>query len=148
MPLLDNPKQKLIGAVDALDKDTGLAKVGPYKELVSTEGEWCYWLVGLERPVYKGEIVEIGYAQEFYDARKSAKPYLNFIVNSSMKMLELNVKYPDGMLPATVIGNVFRLNDRRHGYPSKDVIFDRDKQGATWVIRSPKFGRPYRIDWQ
>lgn len=148
IPMLKNASQKILGVVSDPDAINGIAKVGPYEEMVSSEGDWCYWLVGLEKPLYKGEIAEIHYTQDFYDAKRTAKPYMNFMVNSTMQKLELNVKYPESMMPQKVSGSVFNLNDRRHAHPSADVTFDPDKKWATWTIEKPKLGRSYRINWQ
>lgn len=148
MPRLSDPDQYLIGTITKYDREKKLARVAPYKEVVSSESDWNYWFIGLQRALYKGETAEITYSQEFHDLKKKAKPYIYHMVNTSVKQLELSVRFPAEALPVKVTGSYFSLKDRRRIYTSADVQYSPDKQWASWVVKKPKFGYCYRIDWR
>ena len=148
VPRLGDKGQYLIGAINKYDVENESAKIAPYKESISSEGDWYYWFIGLSRALYKGETADIKYTQEFSDPKKKAKPYLYHMVNTSIKRLELNVKFPENALPKSVSCSYFKLSDRRRTYSSKGLEYSTDKQLATWVVEKPKFGYCYRIDWQ
>lgn len=148
IPKLPISGQSLLGIISKYNSDTGTAHITPYKEQVSSESDWNYWFVGLDHALYKGETANIKYIQDFYDARKKAKPYLYHMVNTATKKLELNVKFSAENLPTHVSGSYFKLNDRRRTYLAKGVVYNPDTQVATWTISRPKYGYCYRIDWQ
>ncbi|HSH17837.1 MAG TPA: hypothetical protein VK978_00485 [Candidatus Saccharimonadales bacterium] len=148
IPKILDPEQKLVGVVMKYDREAAVAKVASYSESVSSEDEWNYWFVGFKRALYKGETADIKYVQEFYDRKKIAKPWLYYLVNTSMDKLELNVKFTSDTLPAKVTCSYFKLSDRRRIYESQGVTYDPDKQWASWTIDKPKYGYCYRIDWQ
>lgn len=146
LPRLLDPDQKLLGVVHTNEKDDSV-NVAPYRENVTNEGEWKFWLVGLSQPVYKGEIVQVKYAQDFNDKKGAAKPYLYYCVRTSMERLELNVKFPDEK-PKTVYGSYIKPTDTRRAILADGVQYDPEKQWAAWVIHKPKIGYTYRIQWQ
>lgn len=114
---------------------------------VSTEGNWHYWFVAFNPPIHKGGMVDIKYSQEFQDRRDTARPYIYYFVRTSMKKLELNVKFPSGYHPTAVTSSFVKVSDPNRPYIKPGVVYDADKQWATWVIHNPKRGY-YRIDWQ
>jgi hypothetical protein len=122
--------------------------ISPYKVTGSSIGEWHYWFAAFNPPVSKGEITEVNYSQTFTDSEHSAKPYLFYIVRTPMKKLELNVKFSNLDLPASVSCGYFKPSDPRRAIKSSGVVFQADKGWATWVIERPKRGYCYRIDWQ
>jgi hypothetical protein len=148
VPQLADPKQKLIGVVKEASNEGRSASVMPYKETVSSEGDWNYWFVGFDHALYPGEKAQIRYSQLFEDKQRIAKPCIYYLVNTPMKRLELNVKFPANALPKTVTSSYFKLEDRRHAHTCEGVQYDPEKQWASWVIENPKYGYSYRIDWQ
>lgn len=148
VPRIIYPDQKLVGVVERYDAKSNTAKVASYKEVVSSEDDWNYWFVSFDKALYKGDTAIIKYVQEFEDKKHTAKPCLYYLVNTPMKRLELNVKFPANKLPKEVTCSYVKLSDRRKSYPSKGVYFDSDKQWATWIIEKPKYGYCYRIDWR
>lgn len=148
LPQIRDKGQHLVGTVENYNSDTAAAHVAPYKEIVASEADWNYWFVGFDRALYRGEIAEIHYTQDFYDAKKKAKPCFYHMVNSSVKKLEMNVRFPADALPTTVTASYFSLKDRRRVHMSKEIEYSPDKQWVTWTVKKPKFGYCYRIDWQ
>jgi hypothetical protein len=147
VPVITGEDQKLLGVV-RIDEKSSKTTFGPYIESVPTEGNWHYWFVGLKSPLYKGEQTEIKYSQDFEDTRLSAKPCLYYLVRTSMKTLDLQVKFPDNKMPKEVTCRIVKPGDSRRSYPSKGIIYDPDKNWATWRIDNPKRGYCYRIEWQ
>lgn len=148
LPILGNPRQKLMGTIEPKERLRGDMTFAPYKEAVSSEDDWSYWFVGFDHALYKGEEADIMYAQNFEDKKKQARPCLYYVVNTSLKKLEMHVKFADGRLPKSVTSSYSNLSDRRHAKPCEGVIFEPELQYASWTIENPKFGRCYRIDWQ
>jgi hypothetical protein len=146
LPRLQHAGQKLMAVVDKNVKGDTLS-AAPYAENVTSEGEWRYWLVGLATPAYKGDIVQIKYVQDFADTKGTAKPYLYYCVRTPMKRLELNIKFAGDELPRSVTCGYSKPSDLRRTYPAKGVMYDPDKQWATWIIYNPKKGYCYRIQW-
>jgi hypothetical protein len=144
LPRLTNKGQQLLGTVQPDGK--GGVMVAPYVDS-RTDGEFKYWFAAFDPPIHRGESVEIKYHQEFKDTEGRAKPWLYYTVRTSIKQLELSVKYPADALPNTVRSGYFRLADRRRVYPTNGVRYDRDKQWATWSIQRPRARRGYQIDW-
>jgi len=146
VPELLSQGQQLMGVIHG--KADGTVQATPYEEIVASEGRWKYWLIGLKKPAYKGDIVEVAYQQHFFDGKKHAKPELYYKVRTPMRFLELNVKFAADMLPDTVSGSYSKPSDPRHEYASEGVDYDPNKQWATWRIENPKRGYCYRIHWQ
>lgn len=146
VPSLANPGQNILGVVD--HDESGEIHVKPYEEVVPHEGKWHYWLVGLTPPAYKGDIVDVKYRQKFVDTKRTAKPALYYFVRTTTKRLELNVKFPENALPASVTCGYIKPSDPRRSYSGTGVEYDPEKQWATWVIERPKRGYCYRIQWQ
>ncbi len=147
-PIITGKGQQLLGLVERYTSKNDVAKITSYKETVSAEGDWHYWFVALTPPVYKGDIVDIEYSQEFYDKRNVAVPRLSHFVRTPMKRLELNVKFQANDLPKSVTCSFIKPSDPRRAHPSNGVNYDPQKQWATWVIENPKRGYCYRIQWQ
>jgi hypothetical protein len=139
--------QQLLGTI-RLDGKHEKLRAGPYREVIPSEGEWHFWLVGLRSPLFKGEKSEIKYVQEFTDSRLTAKPCLYYFVRSSMESLQLNVKFPENALPKQVTCSYTKLSDTRRKYAAKGVVYEPEKQWASWTIRRPKRNYCYRIEWQ
>lgn len=148
VPQVIGKGQQLLAPVQQHSSKDNTAKIAPYKLTGSTEGDWHAWFVALNPPVHKGDIVEIKYSQEFHDKSSTAKPILYYFVRVPMERLELNVKFPKNALPRTVIGSYIKTSSPRRPHMREDVIYDPDKQWATWIIERPKKGYCYRIQWQ
>jgi len=143
-PRLANEGQQLLAPLAAAHHRTG-----PFQPItVSTEGNWHYWFVAFNPPVHKGKEVEISYSQDFQDKRNTARPYVYYFVRTSMKTLELNVKFPAGFRPTSVTSSFVKPSDPNRPFLKPGVVYDADKQWATWTIQNPKRGHYYRIDWQ
>lgn len=144
IPQLANEGQQLLAPLRI-----GHHRTGPFEPMaVSTEGNWHYWFVAFNPPVHKGSEVEIKYSQDFQDKRGTAKPYIYYFVRTSMKKLELSVKFPSDFHPTNVTSSFIKAGDPNRPYRKPGVIYDADKQWAIWTINKPKRGYYYRIDWQ
>ena len=148
LPKLADPQQKLVGVVKHSEVNGESARIIPYRETVSSEGDWNYWFVGFDHALYPGDKVSVNYSQDFEDKKKIAKPFIFCLVNTPMKRLELSVKFPSDALPKSVSSSYSKLADRRHAHNCPGVQFDPEKQWATWIIEKPKFSYSYRIDWR
>ena len=147
VPKLINNGQELL--VRYRDSKNRRIETMPYEALtVSTEGNWHYWFIAFNPPVHKGKEVEIKYTQTFQDKKITAKPYLYYFVRTSMKTLELSVKFPPHMNITEINGSYIKPSDPNRPYNKPGMVYDKDKQWATWTIQRPKRGYSYRIDWQ
>ncbi len=146
IPLLAHDGQQLL---TVYRHDRRSTETLPYEAMtVSTEGNWHYWFIAFNPPVHRGNDVEIKYSQSFQDKAGTAKPYLYYFVRTSMKTLELSVKFPTGSHPIDVRSSYVKATDPNRPYNKPGVVYDKDKQWATWIIHRPKRGYSYRIDWQ
>lgn len=146
IPIIKTPNYQLGGIIR--QKPDGSVTVEPYKEVISSQGEWHYWFIGLNPAAYKNDIVELNYEQDFYDRKKKAESCLFYPIKHPMNKLELNVKFSMEALPKKVSCSYIKLSDPRRIRHGKGMQYDPDKQWATWVIDNPKKGYCYRIDWQ
>jgi hypothetical protein len=138
IPKIVGSGQQLLGVTKQPSDKNDTAEIVPYVLTGSGEEDWHYWFVALNPPVYKGEVVEIKYSQDFYDEKGTAKPYLYYIVRVPLKRLELNVKFSSHALPKIVTGSYTRPSDARHSHATTDMHYDSEKQWATWVVEQPK----------
>jgi hypothetical protein len=101
------------------------------------------------RPVLKGKGQQILSLidSEFEDKKGLAQHSLYYFVRSSMKKLELNVKFPMDNIPENVVCGFIKPTDTGRFYTSKGLRFDPDRQWVTWVIERPKRNYCYRIQW-
>lgn len=148
IPEVTGPGQRLLALVRRHGHDSDEVKVAPYDFTSSIQGDWHYWFVALNPPLHRGDITELQYTQAFHDKKGVAKPILYYFVKVPMKRLELSVKFPKEALPQTVKGSIIKASDPRRPRPVAGVQYDPEKQWATWVIKNPKTGACYRIEWQ
>lgn len=147
-PKVTGQGQRLLAPVKGRVGKNDVAKVSPYIIKRTSTGSWHYWFIALDPPVHQGEEVVLNYAQEFHDVRGEAEPYLYYFVPTSMKRLELNVKFPSNALPKKVVSEYIKPSDPSRPYAKAGVEYNPDKQWATWIIKNPKKGYCYRIHWQ
>lgn len=148
VPKVTGKNQALLAHVAPHNKKLGALKMIPYEtDSVSADAGWHYWFIALNPPVYKGDIVEIKYEQEFQDKKKRAKPYIGYFVRTPLKQLRLNVRFPEKMPTQIVSAVFFKPSDPNHPIILQGIDYDPDKQWATLVIEKPKKGC-YRIQWQ
>jgi hypothetical protein len=148
IPKVSGKNQQLLGVINSRNEFSESAHVSPYKEVVSSEGEWHYWMVGINPVAYRGDEVTLEYEQSFNDKERVAKPYLGYFVRVPMKKLELNVKFPKGLMPTEVTGSYVKPSDPRHVLVMDKITYDKEKQWASLIIHKPKRGYYYRIDWR
>jgi len=147
-PKVTGKGQQLLSPIEHSKKDVAI-KISPYESTnLTTEGDWHYWFIALNPPLYKGDTTVIKYSQEFFDKKGQAKPYLYYFVRRSMERLELNVKFPSNDLPTKVGSSFIKPSDPHHQQRMEGVKFDPEKQWATLVIHKPKRGYCYIIHWQ
>ena len=147
-PKLASPNQQLMAPIPKT-YNRAKRKTTPYEATaVAAEGDWRYWFVAFTPPVHKGHTVKIEYSQDFQDKKSRTNPHLSYFVRTSMKKLELSVKFPADALPNKVAGSYVKLIDPNRPYKMRGVVYDKHKQWATWTIHHPKRGRYYRLDWQ
>lgn len=149
IPKVTGKGQQLLTAYQPVGKRGKAVKVRPYESTaLSTEGDWHYWFIALNPPLHRNQVIEIKYSQDFVDKTGAARPYLYHFVRTPIEKLELSIHFNDGKLPKKVTGSYIKPSDSGRPYNKKGVIYDRDKQWATWVIHNPKKGYCYRIHWE
>lgn len=147
LPKISGKGQRLMAGVKHLNKN-GTATIAPYDASVSTDGDWHYWFIAINPPALKDDIIQIKYAQEFYDKKGQARTYVRYFVRVPMKRLELNVKFPSKVLPATIVGSYIKPSDPSRRFVASGVEYNPDRQWATWTIDKPKKGYCYQIHWE
>lgn len=124
-------------------------KISPYQSTgLTTEGDWHYWFIALNPPLFKGDTARIKYSQEFFDKKGRARPHLGYFVRVPMQELVLNIKFDPKNMPKKVMSTIIKPSDPNHPYTTPGVKFDREKQWATWTIQNPKKGHCYNIHWE
>jgi hypothetical protein len=148
IPKVMGAGQRLLAPVKGRVDKHYVAKVVPYIMKRTSTGAWHYWFIAFDPPVHQGDEVTLNYAQDFHDIKGEAEPYLYYFVPTSMKRLELNVKFPAHAKPQKVVSEYIKPSDPSRPYAKAGVEYNPDKLWATWVINNPKKGYCYRIHWQ
>lgn len=147
VPKLAGSGQELLGIVQKR-KSYHLRPVPYQSSGTSTEGDWHYWFIAFNPPVHTGDEIQIKYSQEFYDKQGTAQPYLYYFVRTAMKRLELHVRFPQNANEKIVTSSYIKPSDPHRPYAMPGVVYDADRQWASWIIEKPKIGYCYRIHWQ
>jgi hypothetical protein len=147
-PTVTGDGQQLLAVVEPSNDIHHPNSIVPYKLSGSSEGNWQYWFVAFNPAVHKGQTVDLKYTQEFEDRKNLAQPCLYYYIRTRMERLELNVHFANEHTTKKVSASYIKPSDPRRAYTGKGMVYDPDKQWATWVIEHPKKGYRYQITWQ
>lgn len=147
LPKSLNPRLRISSIIndESTNKTTGPE---PYKLSTARDGEWYYWLLTFNPPLHKGEVTDIDYIQQFDNSDHSAKQTFYYSVESPMKTLELNIRLPNNKSVKEVTCRYFKPTDNRKSYSGTGLIYNEDTHSAQWMIKNPKIGYQYHIDWR
>lgn len=147
VPKVTGPGQQLLGPVRRNARGTA-TKAVPYESTaVSADDHWHYWFVVFNPPLDANDVVDVRYTQEFRDKRRTAKPYLYYVVRVPMERLELRVKFPTRAVQVNITASFIKPSNPLKAYVAKGMHYDAESRTASWIIEKPKKGYSYRLHW-
>jgi hypothetical protein len=127
-------------------ESAGHELIGPVKR----HRGWCYYRVGLQPTLRKGQSATVRVRQDLFDSGEQFSPFLAKAMNEDCDELTLQVQLPLALLPNRAWGT---MHDAPH-VSAKELR--REPLGITvegslatieWTEQKPQRSRNYAIEW-